>query len=151
MYHSITFLELTGSLNSYNTWYDWHLIPSSRHIIVNPEKVTNYVSIPGRSGTLDFSNYVCTKPIYKDRSGTFEFYVMEVYEKFENVKQKIINSIHAKNMKIIFEDDDKYYYLGRLNVTKWVNEASRPKVTISYTIKPYKFDIATNTRQENDF
>ena len=149
MYHSITFRTSSGV--DYNTWSNWHLIPASRPTIAHPEILTVSVSIPGKSGSIDLTNYLYSKPIYKDRTGSFDFYVMEGYGDHRTTKAEMLKILHGRKVKVIFEDDPNYYYNGRMKIDKWTNEASRPTVTISYTIEPYKYKISNNARVTNDF
>lgn len=151
MYHSITFSTRSGSSASYNTWSDWHLIPTSRPTIAHPEMVTNYVKIPGRSGSLDLTNYLYSEPIYRDRNGSFDFYVVEGGKDFQTIEREMLKALHGQKMNVIFEDDSSYYYVGRFKVESWKNEASRPRVTISYIIEPYKFNRSSNARVLGDF
>ena len=128
MYHSITFGEFytaeeaTTAGNpalvrtfkqSSNTWDDWHLIPSSRPTISHPEVVTNYVTVPGLSGSIDLTEYLTSGPVYNDRTGSFDFYVMNGFESWLTIRQKIVEAVHGKRIKMVFEDDPLYYYEGR--------------------------------------
>lgn len=149
MYHSITFR--TSSDTDYNTWSNWHMIPASRPVITHPEMVITTVQIPGKSGSIDLTNYLYNKPIYKNRSGSFDFYVMEGYNDYRTTKMEILKVLHGQKVKMIFEDDPNYYYVCTIKVDKWINEASRPSVTISYTAEPYKYQLSDDKRITNDF
>lgn len=149
MYHSITFRTSSGI--DYNTWSNWHLIPASRPTIAHPEMVITSIKIPGRTGSIDLTNYLYSQPIYKDRTGSFEFYVMEGYSDQRLVLKEMLEILHGKKVKIFFEDDPGYYYVGRIKIDKWQNEASRPTATISYIIEPYKYDSDTNEQILDDF
>lgn len=149
MYHSITFRTSSGT--DYNTWSNWHLIPASRPTIAHPEMVITRVTIPGKVGTLDLTDYLYSKPIYKDRTGSFEFYVMEGYTDQRTVHAEMLKILHGRKVKVYFEDDPGYYYVGRTKIDSWRNEASRPTVTISYTIEPYKYNATTNAQVLDDF
>lgn len=138
--------ELANTLKGYNTWYDWHLIPTSRPTIAHPTVKTNYVTIPGRQGSIDLTEYACKKPIYEDRTGSFVFYAIpDYYVNTENVKNAILATIHGREMWLCFEDDPGYYYTGRFTVKDWKNEAARPSLTIAYVLNPYKMEITSST------
>lgn len=145
MYHSITFLTNNGR-TKYNTWSDWHLIPASRPTIAHPEMTLNYITIPGRKEPIDITGYLYKNPIYKDRTGSFTFYVIEGYEKPEDVERKILAAIHGKRLAMIIEDEPGYYYIGRFTVDDWRNEANRPRCVISYTIEPYKYNLSNDAK-----
>ena len=74
MYHSITFD------NEKNTWDDWHLIPSSRPLVVPPSIKSNYVDVAGIDGGIDLSDYPTSQPTYNYREVSWEFIVMNGYE-----------------------------------------------------------------------
>ena len=69
-YHSIIFEDGT---NRFHTWDNWHLIPSTRPVIVQPTPLYKYVDIPGRDGSLDITDYLIGRPVYSDRKGSLEF------------------------------------------------------------------------------
>ena len=76
MYHSLIFID--GNITR-NTWDNWHLIPSSRPVVVRPTATYKYVDVPGMDGSLDLTDYLIGRPTYSDCSGSFEFYVANDY------------------------------------------------------------------------
>lgn len=83
MYHSMTIIpentdifNSKGKMNGKNTWDDWRLIPSSRPLYSPPEPKTNYIDIPGADGVIDASEAISGYPVYNNREGSIEFYVM---------------------------------------------------------------------------
>lgn len=149
MYHSITFYDADGK--QYNTWSNWHLIPTSRPIISHPDPQIVTVPLPGRSGSIDITNYLYSKPIYANRNGSLQFYAMEGYNDYRVMQIELYKTLHGKKLKFVFEDDPDYYYVGRFTVALWKNEASRPNINITYTAEPYKYDFKTNARITDDF
>ena len=131
MYHSITFIK--GNEQA-NTWEDWHLIPSSRPTLSPPGVQTNFVSIPGRMGALDFSEYLTGDVQYSDRSGSFEFLVDNDHEYWVSIKNKIVDFLHGNVMKMVLEDDPEYYYEGRFTVDSWKSESWNSKIVINYVV-----------------
>lgn len=151
MYHSITFSNGSPTLDSHsrfigtNTWDDWHLIPSSRPVVASPGVTTNMVSIPGREGSLDMSEYLTGGIIYGDRSGSWEFYVDNDHESWITVKNKIMDFLHGKKLKCVLEDDPGYYYEGRFTLNEWRSEATNSIVVINYVVGPYKTFIDSSS------
>lgn len=149
MYHSITFGDLaldnegkfvTGT--NRNTWDDWFLIPSSKPVIAQSGVETNYVSIPGKKdGPIDLTEYLTGAPVYGQRSGNFEFYINndEIY--WETCRMAVASFLHGKRMKMCFEDDPGYYYIGRFSLNQVSPEAITDKITINYVVGPYKYRI----------
>lgn len=131
MYHSITFGEK-------NTWDDWHLIPKSRPLFLPPETKTNTVDIPGGNGSLDLTTALAGHPLYKNRSGTVNFYVENGFKEWHVLYSEIMSYLHGKRMKAILEDDPRYYYEGRFFVSKWTSDSNYSTISIKYDVAPYK-------------
>lgn len=154
-YHSITFSYASFSNpftkanvkvgeQSFNTWSTWHLIPTTRPIIVQPTPVYTYVDIPGADGSLDLTDYLIGRPTYSDRSGTFEFYVANIDlssggDSWPNRRTQISKVLDGKLMKISLDDDKDYYYVGRCYLKQWTPGPNYSQVTIEYRVEPFKY------------
>lgn len=143
MYHSITFGDK-------NTWDDWHLIPETQPVVALPAQKTNYIDIPGASGSLDLSESLTGYPIFEDREGSFTFIVTnragatQPYEnrkKLSRVVEDIAEYLHGKTMRMRLEDDSNYYYEGRFSVSDPSPEEDFSRITINYRVGPYKWSI----------
>ena len=141
MYHSITFgdgsLYTSGSkqgqFKGTNTWEDWHLIPVTRPVIAAAKVFSKFVDIPGAHGTHDLSEYLTGHPIYKDRSGSLEFYTnSDDPEPWERLRARITNFLHGKKLKICLEDDPLFCWEGRFSFNEWKSEQICSKVVIDY-------------------
>lgn len=149
MYHSLIFKDGT---NIRNTWNNWHLIPAARPVVAQPTPVYKYVDIPGRSGSLDLSNYLVGKPTYSDRSGTFSFYVANEDPKtgksfgdWASRKQEIAQFLDGRKvLKMTLEDDINYYYSGRFFLKDWTPGQNFSTITIEYRVAPYKYRESDN-------
>lgn len=137
-YHSVT-------IGGYSTWFDWHLIPSSRPLVTPPEERTNFVDISWRNGYIDDSQTLAGIPLFDNRQGSWEFYVMHDYwDSWAVAYQTIANAINGKRLKAILDDDIEHYYEGRFWVSDW-NSArdGYSRITISYDVYPYKRDLTS--------
>ena len=150
MYHSITFNRRFTTpytkVVSKNTYTDFKLAPSSRPVIAPPELKETYVDIPGGNGTIDLSEVVSGCPVYKDREGDIEFYVLnENYPGFQSydtwIKRytDIMNFLHGKSIEVVLEDDPDYYYRGRFSVDEWASEKDYSMLTFHYVLEPFKW------------
>ena len=152
--HSILFGDGTlenGQFVGLDTYKDFHLIPSSRPTIAMPGIETKYVTIPGRDGTLDLSNYLREdRPAYGDRSGNFEFVVENDFdvdarpeEFWMTIYPRLVNTLHGKKFKmVLLEDDPDYFWEGRFSVEKYEpGEGHHSEVSIAYQVGPYKWKI----------
>lgn len=134
MYHSIT-------IGDKNTWDDWHLIPTSRPLIEPPDVKTSYLDIPGSNGSIDLTEAITGYPTFENRSGSWEFIVVNGYDPWQVAYSNILNYLHGKNLKVVLEDDKDFYYEGRLAVNKWKSDKSWSIITIDYNVYPYKKEI----------
>lgn len=172
MYYSMTFTDPNyetkhntapedGRIKkSRNTWDDWHLIPTSRPSFVFPEAKTNYVDVPGSNNSIDLSESLTNYPSYKDRSGSFEFLVMndqldtnagerigydgESSTQWSGVASLIANYIHGQKMYLEFESEPGWYYIGRFQVDSWSTGENYSTITIKYVVDPFKYSITSS-------
>lgn len=141
MYHSINFFDSHASKNTYD---DWKLIPTKRPAISPPDPKTTYVDIPGSNGQLDLSEVVSKRPVYSQRKGSFSFKVLNDYSEYKgwvDIYQTILNYLHGKRMKMILEDDPKYYYEGRYSVKSWSSDKDYSTINIDYNVDPFKYSV----------
>lgn len=140
MYHSVTF-------GTKNTWDDWHIVPSSRPVISPPSVKTNYVEVPGANGSIDFTEALRGFPVYQNRTGSIEFIVLHDYwNSWANTYHTIMSHLHGKRMRMILEDDPNYYYEGRFSVNNWKSDRDYSKITIDYTVDPFKMENSVTTK-----
>lgn len=134
-------LFTNGKLNGINTWRDWHLLPTSRPVFEPPKVKTNYIDLPGGDGIIDATDTLTSYPVYSNREGSNEFYVITGYGNWANRFSDIMDYLHGQKVRVILETDPSYYYEGRLSVNQWQSEKDHSKITIDYSLYPYKFDI----------
>lgn len=144
-YHSITIGEK-------NTWDDWRLVPSSRPLVSPPPVSTSYAEIVGGDGLIDLTTSLTSSPIYGNRTGSWEFIVInngqipyavsmaDWASRFSN----ILNYLHGKHFdRIILDDEPDYYYTGRLSVEEWVSAKGNSTIRINYNLDPYKRKVSS--------
>ena len=108
------------------------------------------VTVPGLSGSIDLTEYLTSGPVYNDRTGSFDFYVMNGFESWLTIRQKIVEAVHGKRIKMVLEDDPLYYYEGRFTFNEWKSEAQYSHVVINYQLSPFKRSLATGEEIKND-
>ena len=141
-FHSIT-------IGNKNTWDDWHLVPSSRPLVAPPQAKTHMIQIPGSDNVIDLTETLASRPVYGNRSGSWEFLVInsgqveygssydEWYERYTTIMQYL----HGREYDAILDDDPYYYYRGRFSVDSWNSAKGNSILTINYTVEPYKRDL----------
>lgn len=147
-YHSLT-------IGAKNTWDDWHLVPSSRPLVNPPTVKTHYVTVPGKDGVLDLSESLSDRVVYGNRTGTWEFYVINSgqlvfnsdYEEWFQRYTIIMDYLHGKELKLILDDDPAFYYTGRFSVNSWTSNPGNSVIIISYNLGPYKLTTTDQADQ----
>lgn len=132
MYHSVTF-------GTKNTWDDWRLVPSSRPLFEPPEPKKKTIDIPGGDGVIDLSLTLTGYPLFANRQGSMEFYVMNDFKPWQEAYSDILNYLHGQQMIAILEDDPEYFYRGRFEVNTWRSEKDWSRIVIDYDVNPYKW------------
>ncbi len=131
------------SLNSYD---DFNLLLESKDIGV-PTAKTEYVEVLGRDGKLDFSEFF-GEIKYEDRKIKLDFNMINSdLEKLSSIQ----NKLHSKKMKIVFSDDEKFYYYGRISVKSCKLKHTLGIIEIEVDAEPYKLknEITTMTETIN--
>ncbi len=142
MYHSITF----GKNDVWkNTWDEWHLIPKTRPVFNPPQIKTHYIEIPGGDGVIDLTESLTGRPMFGNRTGSFEFYVDNDFKDWTHLYSELLAQFHGQQLMAILEDDPKYYYFGRFSVNNWKSDAARSSIVIDYNVDPYKRTLLSST------
>lgn len=123
-----------------DTYANWFLIPSSRPTVSPPGTDAKFASLPGRDGDWDLSQWLRKdRPAYRNRSGSFEFYVENDHEFWMTIFPKVYNSLHGRKFKMVLEEDDPaYYYEGRFAVSDNRSEPYYSALKIDYNLQPWK-------------
>nr|DAE62572.1 MAG TPA: distal tail protein [Caudoviricetes sp.] len=106
-----------------------------------PEPKTNTISVPLRDGSIDLTESLTNDVKYNDRKINMTFSVIHPMEQWSDKVSEIENYLHGKRMKVVFDDDQNFYYMGRLKVNEWSSQKSIGKLVIECTADPYKYDV----------
>lgn len=131
----------------FNTWEDWFLLPASRPLFNPPKIRKRTLEIPGRDGLLDLSKSDTGYSVFENSEGSWEFIVENDHEDWAVLYSRIMNQIHGADVKLILEDDPFYYRPGSVSVNQWVSDAAYSKITIDYSVEPYKYVICSGDRE----
>ena len=107
-----------GEKHSYD---DFGLILSSK-VINPPEPKTNEVEVPLRDGSIDLTQALTDEVKYKDREIQLTFSVIDSRKTWHDKISAIENYLHGQRMKIIFDEDPEFYYIGKVSVDKWATD-----------------------------
>ena len=122
---------------------DWDLLMTARNI-GDAEPYENYISIPGSDGEKDLTE-AFGEVKYKPRTLSPTFDMFHTPENWMRLKDEITNYLHGKKMKIIYDVDSEYYYLGRCKVVGFSNEFTVAHITIEAKCEPYKYKLNPTT------
>ena len=148
--HSIYFFRGDATNNfdldsAVNTLKDWFLVPLSRPVIAPPKQKLQTINIPGANGVLDLSNSLTHYPVFENRTGNIKFAVLNDKPGHDwlTVYTKIMKFLQGNNVKMILEDDTKYFYEGRVYVDEWdsKNDGTWSEITLGYDLQPYRRSI----------
>lgn len=134
--------------NYYDTWDDFHLIPTARPILSLPAPNTKFVSIPGRKDPIDLTEYLTGHSTFGNRTGSWSFftdvdYVEQRLGGWVAFDKRLRSLFHGHVGKIVLLDDPSYFYTGELTMGQWQTGDDRSTVTISYDLYPYKKDLSS--------
>lgn len=125
-----------GEKHSYK---DWGIILSSK-VISPPEPQINKVDVPLRDGSIDLTEALTSDVKYKDRTITLNFTVTDRSTWAAKVSE-IQNYLHGKRLKIVFDEDLAFYYIGRVSVNKWETDKAIGSLVIECDVEPFKYDM----------
>lgn len=135
--------KLYGVLfDNYHSLDSWGLYIVNRQENKPPAPKIYTVDIPGGNGSLDITEALLGTVAYENREITCEFYVVGVdILRWPTLYSEIMAAIHGKKMKIVFDDDPSYYYIGRVSVEDWVSGRRHAELTVKCDCEPFKYEM----------
>lgn len=136
--HAI-YIQPVGTSDTYNTWYNWRLIPAHAPTIAPPQVESHLVYVPGRAAPIDLSGYLLGSPDFKSRVGSWEFYMEQSFSARTNVHERIElmrDTIHGKECYVQLADDPYRKYTGILKIEDFTIDDHWCSVTIGYELYP---------------
>ena len=134
--------------NAINTLTDWYIVPLGRPVINPPMQKKQTVDIPGANGMLDLSNSLTHYPVFENRTGELQFAVLNDIPatSWITTYTKILKFLQGNPVKMIMEDDPKYFYEGDVWVSNWDsrNDGTWSEITFGYDFQPYRRSIKSS-------
>lgn len=131
------------TFGAFNTYTDWALIPG-RIEIETPQPKINKIDIEGADGALDLTDFF-GEVKYNDFALSIPFTMLGEDAGYIARHTAIKNAIHGKKLKIIFDDDKSFFYLGRVSVGSLKKEKGYATLTIDAECEPYKYKTQKTT------
>lgn len=121
-----------------HTFHTFGLLLESKPTISPPEPKTKLVQIPGTDGVIDLSESLTGSIAYQLRTITIQAFLPCRREDWDWKYSQILNHMHGKRMRIIFDEDPEWYYIGRVTVQEMKPEKVCAYITITAEVEPYK-------------
>lgn len=136
----------SATLNGKHTYYDYGLYVTNTNPVAPPTPKTQFIEIPGRNGDLDLTEALTGYTVYNNRTITLKLGGKKNPEMWPTFVRIFMNEIHGKKVKLVFDDEQEYYYIGRAAVNADYNR-SHEIATFSVTVnaEPYKYSITDTT------
>lgn len=131
-------LDISTDEFTVNTWTDFHIAPKERLSVATPPVKTNYVEIPGMNGSLDYTEVLAGEPLYGNRTGSWEFIVVNGFAAWYSIYDQMRTLLHGKKVNVILREQPNYIYTGRLELDQWKSEEHNSSITINYNFNPFK-------------
>lgn len=126
----------------YHTLKDWGLAIGNNNYIGTPELEENYIQVPGMDGVLDMTEAVTGRPIFKSREIKVNFGGLRERQSWDSVISDMRNKIHGQKIKLTFDNDPDYYWIGRAEIVDFDRSRDLGTFTLSLpNADPYKYDI----------
>ena len=141
--HSVLFIKSSQkllpneALTEYSTlnhsWFDLHLIPSSRPFVVTPEVSVLMANDSVSNRTFDITDDVAGGQMFGIRQGEWEFIIdHDKWDNWYTAKKAIEDYVNGKRLYCCLMDDYSTLYCGRFVVSGWNDGPSYSTVTIQY-------------------
>lgn len=126
-----------GGLHSYR---DLNLILSKKEIGAPPVK-ENKLDIEGADGSIDLTE-VLGRPTYGDVTHKFTFSTIVPRSDFLTQYSMVKNALHGQKLRIVLDDDQAFYYVGRCYVSSFTDEKGIGTISVDCDCEPYKYKLS---------
>ena len=148
--HSINIATKT---DVWNTFENLGLVPAERPDVIPPEVKTQYVDLPASDGVLDYTELLLGKTPFGRRQGSWRFYTDEFKMRslnftWHSLYQYLLENLHGVECEVSLDDDQDYYYKGRVSINQWRSSAYFSEIVIDYNCDSYKYSRVTSDEED---
>lgn len=134
------------TINGKHTFFDYGLYVTNNNPVAPPEPKTQYIQIPGRNGDIDLTDALTGYTIYNNRTITLVLGGKKNPNHWGSFISKFLNEIHGKKVKVVFDDNKDYYYIGRAVVKADYTRGNEVATfTVEINAEPYKYNMLSTT------
>ncbi|MDO4285228.1 MAG: hypothetical protein Q4C60_07800 [Eubacteriales bacterium] len=130
----------SAQINGIHMLRTYRMALAQMHCVQPPEPKSNTVDLPGADGSLDLSEVPVGYPVYQNREITMQFGTGRAKDEWPKFYSEIQKQFHGKIVKVIFDDDENYYYTGRAAVSDYERSRTLGTLTITVDAEPYKYE-----------
>lgn len=124
-----------------HSFHDFGLIMTNK-VISGPVPKTKKVEVPARNGSIDMTDVVTDDVKYEDRTINISFFAGNDLDALPAITSKIQAEWSGAKTKIIFDDDEAFYWLGRIDgVEPVVTNGKSITINVTATVNPYKYSV----------
>lgn len=133
-------VESTGKV--FDTLSDWGLAVGNNNYIGDPVQEKNYLEIPGASATLDLSEVLTGRPVFKYRPIRILLGGKKSRLEWDSIISEYRNEIEGQVVRLTFSNDMNFFWRGRVSITDFDRTRELGQFTLSIPMAdPYKYDI----------
>ena len=142
--HGVTItVEKTGK--EYHTYDDWGLYIANANPIGAPVQYTNYIEIPARNGKIDLSEATSGCPVFTHRPIKINLIGTREITAWDSVISTFRNAIMGHVCKITFDNDQGYYWRGRVGIIDFTSAWEWGKFFLDIPeAEPYKYNVVSS-------
>ena len=135
-------ITLTNKYNqSIHTFRDWGLVPKTRFNVDPAEPKYLFEELTGSNAIIDLTESLTGYVCYKMRSCEITFTIVGQREAWSSIYSNVLNFVQGEEMTIISDEDPRWYWKGRCEVSDWNTLQKTGKITISGQLEPYKISL----------
>ena len=134
----ITF-NVVKSQQLYHTYHDFGFLLSEKEIGAATPK-TELLDVPGADAPLDFTEFFGDIK-YKNRKLKFTLSKAGVSSDFLDLFSEVQNALNGQLCDIILDEDDLFYYRGRVTVSSFKKNKRIGECVIDCDCEPYKMKL----------
>ena len=112
-----------------------------------PDVQTNMIEVLGRNGLLDLTESMSGGPKYYNREIGLTFITSDKLSgmAWSELISAVACGIHGQQIKIVFDEDEDYYYLGRCRINQFTTSRAKRTIEIICDCDPFKYKTEETT------
>ena len=133
---------IAATNEQFHTLNDWGLAIGNNNYIGEPEQHLDFISVKGRNGLLDISEALTGRPTYSSRPISVSLGGIRNRHDWDAIISDFRNKIEGKIIKLIFDNDPTYYWIGRCHITGYDRMRNLGQFNLEIpNADPYKYDV----------